>query len=318
MDKTSRIKNFPVSFFSVVMGLAGLAIALQKAVDIFNIPKVIPLYALYFSVVVFCVIALFYLLKILLSRHEVIAEFNHPVKINFFPTFSISLLLLSVAFLPVSLDISRYFWYSGTILHFIITLLIIGTWMHHDKFKITHMNPSWFIPAVGNILIPVAGVTHAHSELSWFFFSFGLFFWIILLTIFFYRIFFHEALTEKLIPTLFILIAPPAVGFISYFKLAGEINDFSRILYYFAAFLTVLMATQLKIHSKIKYYLSWWAYSFPLAAISIATALMYHETKIIVYKYIFLVLLTSLALLVLLLLFKTISAIINRQICVEE
>jgi tellurite resistance protein len=300
------------------MGLSGLTIVLQKAVDIFNISKIIPLYVLYLSVVVFCVIAFFYLLKILLSRHEVIVEFNHPVKINFFPTFSISLLLLSVAFLPVSLDISRYFWYSGTILHFIITLLIIGAWMHHDKFKITHMNPSWFIPAVGNILIPVAGVTHTHSELSWFFFSFGLFFWIILLTIFFYRIFFHEAIIEKLIPTLFILIAPPAVGFISYFKLTGEINDFSRILYYFAIFLTILMATQLKIHSKIKYYLSWWAYSFPLAAISIATALMYNETKIIVYKYIFLVFLTSLALLVLLLLFKTISAIINQKICVEE
>lgn len=318
MNKISQIKNFPVSFFSIIMGLSGLTIALQKAVDIFNIPKIIPLYVLYFSVSAFSILTLFYLLKILLSCQEVIAEFNHPIKINFFPTFSINLLLLSVAFLPVSLDISKYFWYSGTILHFIITLLIIGAWMHHDKFKITHMNPSWFIPAVGNILIPVAGVTHAHSELSWFFFSLGLFFWIILLTIFFYRIFFHEALTEKLIPTLFILIAPPAVGFISYFKLTGEINDFSRILYYFAVFLTVLMATQLKIHSKIKFYLSWWAYSFPLAAISIATALMYHETKIIAYKYIFLVLLTSLVLLVLLLFLKTISAITNRQICIEE
>jgi len=117
---------------------------------------------------------------------------------------------------------------------------------------------------------------------------------------------------------LFILIAPPSLGFISYFKLTGEINDFSRILYYFAIFLTILMATQLKIHSKIKYYLSWWAYSFPLAAISIATALMYNETKIIVYKYIFFVLFISLVLLILLLLFKTISAIINRKICIEE
>ncbi|WP_158304224.1 hypothetical protein [Caldicellulosiruptor hydrothermalis] len=29
--KTSRIKYFPVSFFSVVMGLVGFTIALQKA-----------------------------------------------------------------------------------------------------------------------------------------------------------------------------------------------------------------------------------------------------------------------------------------------
>jgi len=318
MNNLHQIKNFPVSFFSIIMGLSGLTIVLQKAVDIFNIPKIVPLYVLYFSVIIFFVITIFYLLKILLSRHEVITEFNNPVKINFFPTFSISLLLLSIAFLPVNIKASGYLWYSGMILHFIITLLIIGVWMHHDKFKITHMNPSWFIPAVGNILVPVAGVTHLNPELSWFFFSFGLFFWIILLTIFFYRIFFHEALVEKLIPTLFILIAPPAVGFISYFKLTGEINDFSRILYYFAIFLTILMTIQLKLHSKIKYYLSWWAYSFPLAAISIASALMYHETQLIIYKYIFLILLVSLISVIVLLLFKTAIAILNRQICIEE
>lgn len=318
MNKQCRIKNLPISFFSIAMGLSGLTIATQKAVEIFGISKIYSTSLLFFTLIIFLIISSLYLLKILFWRQKVEAEFNNPIAINFFPTFTISLLLLSIAFLSINLEISKYLWYSGTILHFLITLTIIGTWMHHDKFKIGHLNPSWFIPAVGNIIVPVAGVTHFHPELSWFFFSVGLFLWIILITIFFYRIFFHEYLTEKLTPTLFILIAPPSVGFISYFKLTGEINDFSKLLYYFALFLTILMFTQIKVHQRIKFYLSWWAYSFPLAAITIATAVMYHELKLDMFKYLFLVLLIIVSLLLLFLIMRTIYAITKKGICVEE
>jgi tellurite resistance protein len=315
----NRIKNFPISFFSVMMGLVGLTIALQKAVDILRINQVISVFFLYFSIAIFAIISIVYLFKILFYFDEVKREINHPVKINFLPTFSISLLLISIALLPISIVLSSYFWWVGMILHFIFSLGIISTWMHHDKFHINHMNPSWFIPTVGNILVPIAGVSHFNPELSWFFFSFGFLFWIILLVIFFYRIFFHDPLAEKMLPTLFILIAPPAVGFISYFKLTGEVNDFSKILYYSAVFFFFLLLSQITIFKKIKkFYLSWWAYSFPLAAISIATALMYHETRMIIYKYLFAFLIILLLSIIVLLSFRTIKAIKNIEICIEE
>jgi tellurite resistance protein len=319
MNNLYRIKNFPISFFSIVMGLAGFAISLEKAADIFGFSKTIPLFFTYSSLAIFLVLLLFYFLKTLFSFDAVKNEFNHPIKINFFPTFSISLLLLSVAFISANAELSKFFWYAGTFFHFALTLRIIGVWMHQNKFKITHMNPSWFIPAVGNMLVPVAGTVYFAKELSWFFLSFGLFFWIILLVIFFYRIFFHEPLPEKLSPTLFILIAPPAVGFISYFKLTGEINDFSKILYYFAVFITLLLLSQFRVFSAIrKFYLSWWAYSFPLSAISIASALMYYETKINFYKYFHLALLFLLAVLIFWLIAKTILSVTEKEICVED
>jgi tellurite resistance protein len=244
---------------------------------------------------------------------------NHPIKINFLPTFSIGLLLFSVAFLSVDLFVSSCFWWLGMIFHFIFRLVIIGAWMHHDKFHVDYMNPSWFIPAVGNILVPVAGVAHFNPELSWFFFSFGLFFWIVLSVIFFNRIFFHQPIAEKMLPTLFILIAPPAVAFISYFKLVGVIDSFSKIFYYLAVFFTSLLFSQIFIFKKIKrFYLSWWAYSFPLAAISIATVLMYNESGVIFYEKMFLILLLFLFSLIVLLFIKTLKAIFRGVICVEE
>jgi tellurite resistance protein len=318
MKIKKRLENFPISFFSVIMGLSGFAIAWEKAVELFHFHYIISYSMAYTALTLFIIMGIAYITKALLYSSEIRKELAHPIKINFFPTISISLVLLSIVFLPLDLVASRYFWVAGTLLHFIFTLVIINSWMHHDRFKINHMNPAWFIPAVGNILIPIAGTAHFPAEISWFFFSFGLFFWIILLVIFFYRIFFHESITEKFLPTLFILIAPPAVGFISYFKLTGQIDNFSKILYYFAIFLTILMLSQIKIFIKIKYYLSWWAYSFPLAAVAIATALMYNQSSIIGFKYGFIFLLLLLTALIFLLIIKTMTATLKKQICIEE
>jgi tellurite resistance protein len=318
MIKKCRIKNFPVSFFSVVMGLSGLVISLQKATEIYGISNIYSNVVLFLTVLVFIILGLAYIKKFFYYLDEVKKEFKHPIKINFFPTISISFLLLSIAYLPVSILVSKYLWIIGASIHLILTLAIITSWIQRKVFEIKHMNPSWFIPAVGNILVPVAGVVHCFSEISWFFFSAGFFFWIILLILFFNRVFFHDPLPGKLLPTLFILIAPPAVGFIAYYNLTGNFNDFARILYYFGMFIVLLLIFQIRMLSKIKFYLSWWAYSFPLAAISISNALMYYITKNDIFKNLFLFFLVVLIFVIIVLTVKTLSSIYHREICVEE
>jgi len=100
--------------------------------------------------------------------------------------------MLSIATIEMNEALSKYLWLFGTGLHFLFTLKIISIWIHHTHFEIKHMNPAWFIPAVGNILVPISGIKHFSPEISWFSFSIGLFFWIILLVIFFNRIIFHH------------------------------------------------------------------------------------------------------------------------------
>jgi tellurite resistance protein len=318
MEEQHGIKHFPVAFFSVVLGLAGFTIAFQKAEAILGIPFSISPFLLIITLIVFGIIWTIYIVKIIKFRNDVRNEFSHPVKLSFFPTFSISLLLISIAFLSINLTVSKYFWVSGTIIQLIFTINIISIWIHHTKFEITHMNPAWFIPAVGNIIIPVAGVSHFSSEISWFFYSIGLMFWIVLMTIFFYRIIFYKPLPDRLLPTLFILIAPPAVAFISFVKLTGTVNEFSKILYYFALFLVLLLFSQIKMFFKIIFYLSWWAYSFPMSAVTIASMAMFHETDIQFFKLLSSVLLILLCITIAVLVVKTGKAIFKKEICVEE
>lgn len=316
--KELRIKFFPISIFSTILGLVGFTIAFQRAEMILNFPFNISNVLLGISLFLFLLISSLYLFKILKYSNEVRLEFRHPIKISFFPTISISLLLFSVAFLSLDMDISFYFWALGTFIQFLFTVKIISVWIQHTNFEITHMSPAWFIPAVGNILVPISGIGHNYLELSYFFFSIGLFFWIILMVIFFNRIIFHSPLPQKLLPTLFILIAPPAIGFVSIVKIMGEVNEFSRFLYYFGLFVVCLLFFQVKLFRKIKFFLSWWAYSFPIAAITIASILMYHETSNPTFKIIAYALFSILNVVILILLSKTISALFRKEICVED
>jgi tellurite resistance protein len=318
MDNKFKLMHFPISFFSVILGLAGFTIALQKIEELLKSTLGLSEYALVFSVLCFLAISIVYLFKILRFPKEVLSEFHHPIKLSFFPTFSISLLLLSIAFLAVNLDISKYLWFSGTIIHFIFTLKIIAIWFHQSKFEIKHLSPAWFIPPVGNILIPIAGIVHISVEISWFFFSIGFFLWIILMVIFFNRIIFHHPMPDKLLPTLFILIAPPAVGFIAFVKLSGEMGVFATMLYYFALFLTLLLFSQAKMFFQLRYYLSWWAYSFPLSAITIASILMFHKTGSQLIQSLAFTFFTILTLLIVFLLFRTVNAMLKNEICISE
>jgi tellurite resistance protein len=321
----TRLKNFPISFFAMILGLNGFAIAFQKAETILGVPIEISQYLLFFSITLFVLIAAVYTVKAIRFPGEIKHEFAHPIKVNFFPTISISLLLFSIAFLPIQHDVSRYLWLAGTIVHAVFTLVIISVWMHSTVFQIHHSNPAWFIPIVGNIIIPLAGVEHFHADISWFFFSIGLVFWLVLFTIFIYRIIFHQPMPQKLLPTLFIMIAPPAVGFIAYVKLmehdlgAFTGDAFSKVLYYFALFLFVMLVSQYQLFFKIKqFFLSWWAYTFPIAAMAIASTLMYSKTQYVFFSGLALTLLALLTLIIVMLLFKTAQSMYAREICVEE
>jgi len=318
MQENNRLEHFPVSFFSMVMGLAGLSIAWEKTVHMMGFDWHVNYALAPFSGLVFLVLAGFYLTKFLRHRSAVIAELRHPIKLNFFPAISISLLLLSIAMLHISQPLAHVLWVVGAALHLLLMLYVLNVWMHHEHFEIHHLNPAWFIPAVGNVLVPITGVSLGYIQISWFFFSIGMLFWLILLTIIFNRILFHQPLPGKLLPTLFILIAPPAVGFVSYVKLTGGIDAFAHVLYYIGVFFTLFLFTQVKRFTQLPFFLSWWAYSFPLAAITIASWVMFEKTNIFGLKLIALGLVTVLTLVVLLLFFKTVQATGNRQICLPE
>ena len=316
--KFSRLKNFPISSLGICLGLIGFTLAWQKAEQILKFPFIFSNYLLYFSVAIIVIILSTYIFKLIRHPDEVKKEFNHPIKINFYPIIAKLFLISSIIYLAIDNDISKYLWWIGVATQFVFTLIILSAWVKHNKFEIHHINPSWFIPVVGCLIIPIAGIEHFSPELSWFFFSVGFFWWVILMVIVMNRMIFHHPIPDKFIPTLFILFAPPIIGFIALTKLLGGLNPFGNMLYYFGVFMFILIALQFKMFSKLKFYLSWWAYSFPMDALVIGTLLMYHETGSQFFKAASWIIFIVLNGIILLLFTKTVKAIKNKQICIDE
>ena len=314
----ARLEFFPVSFFAMVMGLSGLTIGWEKAQAVLHLELGVSPWMASATAALFALMLLIYASKTLLYRQSVLKELRHPIKLNFLPTISISFLLLAIAVLHLVPQLSRVLWMIGATLHLLFTLYVVSVWIHHEHFQIHHMNPAWFIPAVGNVLVPVAGVPLGFPEISWFFFSVGMLFWIMLMTVIFYRVLFHHPIEDRLMPTLFILIAPPAVGFIAYTRLAEGLDTLSRLLYFSALFFTLLLFTQAGRFLRLKFFLSWWAYSFPLAAFSIASLVMFERTGSDLYRYLGMGMLSMLTGLVVLLLAATATAVWRQRICLPD
>ena len=68
-----------------------------------------------------------------------------------------------------------------------------------------------------------------------------------------------------------ILVAPPAIGFVAWSQLSGGVDGFGRILFYAAIAFALVFLTQLGRLRRLPFMISWWAYSFPFAALTIAT-----------------------------------------------
>lgn len=267
----SWLAHVPAPLFAMVMGTAGLGLAWRKAHEIAGLPQAVGEAVLAAAAVLFVAVAALYGAKLAKHPAAVQGEFNHPVRAAFFPTMSISLLLLAMGAHPHAPALGFSLWAAGAALHLTLTVRTVGRWLSH-KHEIGHVNPAWFIPVVGNIIVPILGVRLGYAELSWFFFSVGAVFWLLLFTIVLYRLIFHDDLPPRLQPTLFILIAPPAIGFLSYLALSGGVLDgFARTLVHTALFLALVLAAMAGRFRRLPFAVSWWAYTFPLDALAIAS-----------------------------------------------
>lgn len=317
-QEPDRLENFPITFFAVMMGLLGLVLALTAAETAAGSAGGLSQFVLGAAVIVFLVLVSFYVLKLARYPQAVRAEWNHPVRIAFFPTVSISLLLLGTAMAPRFPDTAYAVWIAGAAAHAVLSLSVVANWIGHRAFQQIHLSPAWFIPAVGNVLVPLAGVRFGAIELSWLFFSAGIMFWIVLLTLVMNRLIFHDPMPGRLMPTLVILIAPPAVAFVAWVRLSGDVDAFARILINTGYVFGLIVLTQAPRFFRLPFALSWWALTFPVAALSVASFVFAHETGSQTHRMIGFALTIVLAFAVATLVVRTAIAIRAKQICRPE
>ncbi|WP_147079703.1 SLAC1 anion channel family protein [Methylobacterium haplocladii] len=263
----------PVSFFGSVMGLTGLSVGWRLASARYGLPALIGDAIGWGALAVFILLALAYGAKAVTAWTSVLSEFRHPVAGNLFGTALISLLLMPFVLQPLSPILAAAAWMLGTGGMILFAFVIVSRWMG-SRHQLAHATPAWIVPVVGLLDVPLAGPALGLQQtqtLMMFSLSIGLFFAVPLFTLVFARLVFEEPLAPAQRPTLMILVAPFAVGFSSYVATFGRVDAVAEGLFLIALFVFAVLVGRLRdLPRCCPFRISWWAVSFPVAAMAVA------------------------------------------------
>lgn len=269
---------FP-GWYATVMGLAGLSLAWHRAVPWMGPAAegaalaVGAAAALAFSVLAVATLQRW-------RRHpEAWAEdCRHPVRHTFVSTLPIALILLATV--AVSLGLAgpaqrgvEALWAVGALAQLGVTVWVLARWWHGKEaggLQWASVTPALFIPIVGNVLVPLAGLPLGHADWSAAQFGVGLLFWPVVLVLLVVRLAVQGPWPERLKPTAFIVVAPPAVVGLAALQF-GAPPLLAWMLWGMAGFGALWAGTQAKAIAALPFGLSHWAVSFPLAALAALT-----------------------------------------------
>lgn len=267
----------PIGAFAAVMGIAGLGLAWRAAAH--TLPGAAPIGEALLAAagLLWVGLACAYAAKAIRYASVVAQEFRQPVASNFFAAPSIGGLLLAaglVAYTPAAL----WLWSAAAVWQVGIALVLIGRWISHPT-NIEDATPAWFLPIVGNIVAPLAGVQLGLPEVSWFMFSVGLVLWLAVLPLVLHRLILSPArLPDHMTPTLAILVSPPAVGCLSYVALTQQFDGAARFLFFIALFFALLVMRLGNALAKAPFSATWWSITFP--SVALAAAAMHYARAV--------------------------------------
>lgn len=270
----SPIACLPVGFFGAAMGLSGLCVAWRLAAVLFGLPLFIAEAIGFLAVLAFLLIAAGYVAKLAFYPARVAAEWNHPVIGPLFSTIPISLLLLPIVLRPYAPGLATLIWILGAASMAGFTTYIVARWLTRQP-AIDHAAPTWFVPVIGALNIPAAGMFHDVPAVHQFYLlavGIGFVFAFVLFTLVFARLVFRPPMPAPLTPSLAILMAPFGVGFIGYTQTIENIDLFASMLLACGLFMViVLLPVLVRAARRPPFRLSWWALSFPLASVVVSS-----------------------------------------------
>ena len=270
------LKHLAPGWYAMVMGLAGLSLAWFAAVPVFGdgaAAGAIVIAAL--AATVFVVLAVASAVR--LQRHpEAWAEdLRHPVRHVFVATMPIALMLLATCALAAGLQglWIEGLWWLGALAQLTVTLWVLSRWWRSGPAAgqlWSGLTPALFIPIVGNVLVPLAGVPLGRLEWSAAQFGVGALFWPVVQVLLLVRIAQQGLWPERLLPTTFIFIAPPAVVGLSLLRF-GAPPLVIWALWGVALFSLLWVLPLARRIATQPFGIPHWGMSFPLAALTALT-----------------------------------------------
>jgi tellurite resistance protein len=276
------LKFLMPGWFALVMGLCGLALAWHAAAPwLGELANGVALVIGALAAGAFGVLALASLWRWQRHPAALADDLRHPVRHAFVATVPVSLLLLAT--LAHALGLSgwgvRGLWWAGSLLQWWATLWVLGRWLAPADGAAAgtpapglwpSVTPVLFIPVVGNVVAPLAGIGLGHGLWAAAQFGIGLLFWPVVLSLVLARRIAHGPLPDRLLPAWAITVAPPAVVGIALLRWNAPLPVVSA-LWGMALFAALWVGAQARRIASQPFGIPFWALSFPLAALTVLT-----------------------------------------------
>lgn len=272
----ARLKHLAPTWFAVVMGLAGLSLAWHSAVPLLGdaaLAAAIVIGGL--CTLVFVALAAASLLRAQRHPEAWVEDLQHPVRHVFVAALPIALILLVSTGVAAGLrgPVLAALWWAASLAQLLVTVWVVARWWRGPLaggLQWAGLTPGLFIPIVGNVLVPLAGVPLGQPEWAAAQFGIGLLFWPVVQVLLLVRVAQQGLWPDRLLPGSFIFIAPPAVAGLSALQF-GVPTLVVWGLWGVALFSLLWVASLLRRIADQPFGLAHWGMGFPMAAFSALT-----------------------------------------------
>lgn len=260
----------PASFFSMVLGLAGLGNGWRVAAPHWGLPTWVGEAVMLLASLVWLSLVVLYGLKWRRHREAARAEIAHPIQCCFVALIPVTTMLVGLAALPYSRAVALVLCMAGG-----LGALAFGVWRHGGLWRggrsVSATTPVLYLPTVAaNLVSAIAISALGWPELGQLFFGAGVLAWLALESLIIGRLLTAEELPPALRPTLGIQLAPPAVALLAYASITTGPPDIVARMLLGYALVQGLLALRLLPWVRQAYTPGYWAYTFGVTAIATA------------------------------------------------
>ncbi|KAF2324643.1 hypothetical protein GH714_015885 [Hevea brasiliensis] len=212
------------------------------------------------------------------------AEFLHHVGVNylFAPWISWLLLLQSAPFMAPKTVSYLVLWWVFTVPVVALDVKIYGQWFTKGKkFLSTVANPTSQLSVIGNLVGAQAAANMGWRECAICLFSLGMVHYLVLFVTLYQRLSGSDRLPAMLRPVFFLFFAAPSVACLAWETIVGAFDTASKMFFFLSLFLftSLVCRPMLFKRSMRRFNVAWWAYSFPLTVLALASAEYAQEVK---------------------------------------
>jgi tellurite resistance protein len=265
----SLAARVPASFFSMPMGVGGLAAAWRAASRAYHGSAWVADALLALAAALWLVLFAAQVVKALTARDRLRAELEHPVQGSLAALAPASLLLLAAGIAVHSSSVALVLFWIGAAGQLAFGAYVVGRWFT-TAIEPGLVTPAMYLPPVaGNLLAATAAGALGLTDVGWLFFGAGVVAWILVAATMLGRYLSAGELPARLRPLLGIELAPPAIAFVALQSIDGPHPDAAlRTLLGFSLFVALVLLRLAGTFRRVPFTAAYWAFTFPLAALS--------------------------------------------------